>query len=435
MLYIDLPTGSHHGWGICGDHLFQELARRTFAERVRRGGVPPQPLAGTLLQSIGPDLVPNTPGLAAERRVGYVMFEEDEDVRRRAVLALAGFETIVAACTWGEDVLRDAGLGAVTTIPQGIDTTLFKPESVPGSASRDRFVIFSGGKFELRKAQDVVVQAFRAFAARHTDAVLVAAWHNPFPRSAASMIASPYSPYRARHDESFEDSMRRWLTRAGIDLDRVELLPSTSHEHLVGVYRRTDVGLFPNRCEGATNLVLMEYMACGRAAVATDFSGHRDVVRDTNSLPLRAWKNARARLIGASPTWTRSSNNSRLPTVTAFALLSLADALRATWRPGRGVVLPSAFSLFFSRCGRWPLTRELFDRRAHRRQMSRKRVFFAVEQQNSVQIRHPADRVEYVRRRRAKKGVRHIQRPCEMLDTVVYTNEILAATQERGHYR
>jgi glycosyltransferase involved in cell wall biosynthesis len=44
------------------------------------------------------------------------------------------------------------------------------------------------------------------------------------------------------------------------------------------VYRDTDCGLFPNRCEGGTNLVLMEYMACGKPVIAANNSGHRDVV-------------------------------------------------------------------------------------------------------------------------------------------------------------
>ena len=50
------------------------------------------------------------------------------------------------------------------------------------------------------------------------------------------------------------------------------------------VYQNSDVGLFPNRCEGGTNLVLMEYMACGRPAIASNSSGHKDVVNDSNAL-------------------------------------------------------------------------------------------------------------------------------------------------------
>jgi glycosyltransferase involved in cell wall biosynthesis len=41
--------------------------------------------------------------------------------------------------------------------------------------------------------------------------------------------------------------------------------------------------------------MLMEYMACGRPAIATFGSGHRDVLTDENSLPLRDLRQATVR--------------------------------------------------------------------------------------------------------------------------------------------
>jgi hypothetical protein len=37
-------------------------------------------------------------------------------------------------------------------------------------------VVFSGGKLEHRKGQDLVIRAFVRFVQRHPDAVLVTAW-------------------------------------------------------------------------------------------------------------------------------------------------------------------------------------------------------------------------------------------------------------------
>lgn len=53
------------------------------------------------------------------------------------------------------------------------------------------------------------------------------------------------------------------------------------------VYANSDVGLFPNRCEGGTNLVMMEYMACGKPVVATQSTGHSDIVTEHNALVVR----------------------------------------------------------------------------------------------------------------------------------------------------
>jgi glycosyltransferase involved in cell wall biosynthesis len=298
MLYVDLPSGGHHGWGICGDNLSNAFAALTTIWRINNDPLPPARLPGPLLQSIGQDLRPHRPPIAATRRVGYAMFEDDQVARRTAAAALGNFDAIAAASRWGEQALSDAGLKTVVTIPQGIDTSLFHPRRAVRSRLRDRFVIFSGGKLELRKGQDIALRAFRRFSERHPDAFLVAAWHNVFPASVATMIASPYYPFTMRAGEPFSDALRRWVINAGLDPKHFELLPQLPNDELATVYGNSDVGLFPNRCEGATNLVLMEYMACGRPAIATDFSGHRDVLTDHNSLPLRAWRVARSRYRG-----------------------------------------------------------------------------------------------------------------------------------------
>lgn len=290
MLYVDLPTGAHHGWGIVGDQLANALGALTQVERIDPQAILDLSLQGPLLQSVNANLRPHHSGLTATRRVGYAVFEHDVLARRIAVRALGSFDAIATACRWGEVALREGGLSSVATIHHGIDRSRFRPDCALRNRLQDRFVIFSGGKFELRKGHDVVARAFQVFAERHADAFLVTAWHNPVPASIATMEASPYSPFTIENGASFDDSVRKWLATTGIDLGRVEVLPFVPNADLASVYGNSDVGLFPNRCEGATNLVLMEYMACGRPVVATDFSGHRDLLTNANSLPLRASK-------------------------------------------------------------------------------------------------------------------------------------------------
>jgi len=50
------------------------------------------------------------------------------------------------------------------------------------------------------------------------------------------------------------------------------------------------VGLFPNRVEGGNNMVLMEYMACGKPAIVSYNSGHTDIVRRNNALLIECHK-------------------------------------------------------------------------------------------------------------------------------------------------
>jgi glycosyltransferase involved in cell wall biosynthesis len=56
------------------------------------------------------------------------------------------------------------------------------------------------------------------------------------------------------------------------------------------VYLQTDIGIFPNRCEGGNNMVMCEYMACGRTVIASDATGHADVITPNNAFPLTTYE-------------------------------------------------------------------------------------------------------------------------------------------------
>jgi glycosyltransferase involved in cell wall biosynthesis len=62
-----------------------------------------------------------------------------------------------------------------------------------------------------------------------------------------------------------------------------------------------DVALFPNRCEGGTNLVAMECMACGVPTILSANTGHLDLLKDGAALAL-----ADQRPIRNLPGWRES---------------------------------------------------------------------------------------------------------------------------------
>jgi glycosyltransferase involved in cell wall biosynthesis len=55
------------------------------------------------------------------------------------------------------------------------------------------------------------------------------------------------------------------------------------------MYQQTDIGIFPNRCEGGNNMVMCEYMASGRTVIASDATGHADVITPDNAFPLTVY--------------------------------------------------------------------------------------------------------------------------------------------------
>uniref|UniRef100_A0ACD5GTC9 Uncharacterized protein n=1 Tax=Desertifilum tharense IPPAS B-1220 TaxID=1781255 RepID=A0ACD5GTC9_9CYAN len=106
----------------------------------------------------------------------YHLFE-DTCWSAEAIAKAKAYDRIIAGSTWNAQVLRGYGLTNVCTALQGIDPTIFHP-APKANWFKDRFVIFSGGKLEYRKGQDIVIAAFKRFQQRHPEALLMTAWHN-----------------------------------------------------------------------------------------------------------------------------------------------------------------------------------------------------------------------------------------------------------------
>ena len=215
--------------------------------------------------------------------IGIVFFENsvfDATVHERA----RRYPLIVAGSTWNRDVLRELGMDHVQTVIQGVDTTNFHPAPRAG-LFEDRFVVFSGGKVERRKGQDLVAQAFRVFAQRHPDALLVTAWTSPWPQLARSLEQnSSISPIPFRSDGQID--VVGWLRANGIPERQVLDLGRVPNAGMPRILRECDVALFPNRAEGGTNLVAMECMACGVPTILSANTGHLDLIRAGNCYAL-----------------------------------------------------------------------------------------------------------------------------------------------------
>ena len=178
------------------------------------------------------------------------------------------------------------GVSNVATVLQGVDPEIFYPHEPSRRFLHDQFVVFSGGKFEFRKGQDIAIRAFKALQDRHRDVVLITAWFNPWSFSFKSMQESKHIRFNAAMNPDPVRTAAEVLAANGIDLRRVVPLGLRDQVRMADVYRNTDVGLFPNRAEGGTNLVLMEYMACGRPAIATATTGHADIITADNALTI-----------------------------------------------------------------------------------------------------------------------------------------------------
>ncbi len=199
---------------------------------------------------------------------------------------LGRYALIIAGSTWNERILRAHGIHGVTTVWQGVDTGLFHPAPKAGLLPRDRFVIFSGGKLEFRKGQDLVMAAFRAFRQRHPEALLLTAWHSPWSDLMYSAVGRRDITVPGPNADGTPDVIG-WAVANGIPAGSVIALGPTPNIAMPHVLHEADVALFPNRAEGGTNLVAMECLASGIPTILSANTGHLDLLRgDRIALPL-----------------------------------------------------------------------------------------------------------------------------------------------------
>ena len=315
MIYLSLPIGSIYGWGVYGKYITKELSSITDVKLITEqfdvnkagdefdylflmGKLADREIAsGYIKETESPVLhaideerfLPWSVDLKGTPNAGYTFFERTNITESQVRNANSDFDIVITGSKWCEGVLRQKGVDRVATVVQGIDPQLFNAVDSENTLFKDRFVVFSGGKFELRKGQDIVLKAYKVLQERHKDTMLVYAWFNPFEKSIRSMAHSPYIKFFVPHNYRLLDQeklVEQALRSEFLDLSRVIPLAPRFNSQMAKVYKNTDIGLFPNRCEGGTNLVLMEYMACGKPVVASYNTGHKDILTDYNCIKI-----------------------------------------------------------------------------------------------------------------------------------------------------
>ena len=220
------------------------------------------------------------------RNIG-IIFNETNPLPVEEINKLKKFELIICGSTWNSSALQKLGLKTETVI-QGIDLDLFR--SSPKKYLKDKFVIFSGGKLEYRKGQDLLLKAFSRFAEKHQDVVLITAWRSPWERTIAESINASKVCEPIVASEDMGRSIQEWIAKNGVGLDQVICLDAVPNRLMPEIFREVDLAVFPNRCEAGTNLVAMEALAYGLTCLISQNTGHLDLIKDHNCLPLTEQK-------------------------------------------------------------------------------------------------------------------------------------------------
>ncbi len=280
-LVFALSSGENFGWGVCSKYLTKETLEKRELIVYNSEYTQPLPEDSVIFHAIQGANLKTLQPVRGKINIGYTFFENE--LNEDAVKCGKELDYLFGGSTWNKIKLEEQGLAPSGLLIQGVDPDIFYPYGDNQKASL--FTIFSGGKFELRKGQDMVLRAVSIMQQKYKDVILINAWYNIWQQTMISMGVSKFITFNPR-GERWQDFVTNLCVDNNLDLARVLTLPLTDNKLLPDIYSKTDIGLFPNRAEGGTNLVLMEYMACGKPVIASYNTGHIDVLTQENSLPL-----------------------------------------------------------------------------------------------------------------------------------------------------
>lgn len=314
---LNWQLGTNFGWGILGLNLFLRFCRDKNLEVMMGGPIKPDHLAGLdqlLLNEFAENFI--SANKLWEKRFekeplgkktinifslgNQLHFNDRADVPGKSIRVartifentnlephkgkLSNFDAILTGSYWNKKLLEKVTDKEIMVIHEGVDDSVFSPTPKSGLLPEENFYIFSGGKIEYRKGQDLVLQAFKIFAERHQDARLVVAWRSPWPHLSVGMRGVLEHELKLTNDNFLD--IKRWCSENGIPDWKVIDLPIMSNYSISQIYKEIDVGIQLSRAEACTCLPLMEMMASGVPCVASLNTGLMDLVNEKNSIPI-----------------------------------------------------------------------------------------------------------------------------------------------------
>jgi glycosyltransferase involved in cell wall biosynthesis len=315
-IFLNWHLGHNFGWGILGLNLFCHWANdrdirplmghpitreslglgdplrvirasraiefsNRFLRNIRVADDGNRHVPGTVVDALGNDFSPsNTFG---EKNVGRCIFEQTNLQLTRD--PLSKYDALLVASQWNAHLVEQATRKQPKIIHEGVDMSSFCPAPKSGLMDEDLFYVFSGGKLEFRKGQDLVLLAFKKFSKMRKGCMLVTAWHSIWPSLSAG--------FKGRLEHGVEINERgtvdiaRWVALNGIDPRSLIDLGLVPNALMPGILREMDVALQPSRAEACTSLPVKEAMACGIPVIAAFNTGMQDLLTEDNSIVLR----------------------------------------------------------------------------------------------------------------------------------------------------
>jgi glycosyltransferase involved in cell wall biosynthesis len=194
----------------------------------------------------------------------YVMpFFEIDKLYEREVHNINKADAIFTPTKWSQKVLESNGVNIpIYLAPLGVDLKIFANSMI--KEENDDYIFLHVGKWEKRKSQDFLLEAFEN-AFTHKDNV--------------KLYLCPYNPFLSDKDVNY------WLNLVSQNKlsEKIKIFNRLPTQYdLAKVMNKADCGVFLSRAEGWNNEI-PEMMAMNRPIIATDYSAHTEYCNKDNA--------------------------------------------------------------------------------------------------------------------------------------------------------
>lgn len=198
--------------------------------------------------------------------VAFPFFELDI-FNSRELIHLKVPDQLVVASQWAKGILIDQGIKSqIDVVPLGVNTEIFDHNMCKDKGDDDPYVFMVGGKWEIRKAYDVLLQVFTKAFTKDDNVEL---W------IAASSDKTCFS------EKELNDWHNYYLTSPL--KDKITIIPRVkTQKDVAEKMSKADCGIFLSRAEG-WNLELLEMMSMGKPIITTNYSAHTEFCNSNNA--------------------------------------------------------------------------------------------------------------------------------------------------------
>jgi len=172
-------------------------------------------------------------------------------------------DELFTASKWGKRILQNNGVNVpIHVAPLGVNSKIFNLDKI--TMERENYTFLHIGKWELRKGQDFLIEAFSKAFTKEDKVELWLCPHNPFL------------------DEKETEQWMKMAKNSPLS-DKIVIFDRfpTQH-HLAEAISNADCGVFLSRAEGWNNEI-PEMMAMNKPIIATNYSAHTEYLTVENS--------------------------------------------------------------------------------------------------------------------------------------------------------